>query len=167
MIPVLISGSGVTVGSYVPNWSDFFPPPPACPPSESESGLNTPLLQRHSQHSQKVSNYLPRNNDGWWIEAPPLLLHGVFDKWMLVQQIIVIAATSFILGLVKSHTRDCGESEQLIPLIFWLPLFWQSFIQTCIFSPQDLLLSSWNLYNLYFPKINVCSSFQNKPVPVS
>ena len=155
------------MGSYVPNWSDFFPPPPACPPSESESGLNTPLLQRHSQHSQKVRNYLPRNNDGWWIEAPPLLLHGVFDKWMLVQQIIVIAAPSFILGLVKSHTRDCGESEQLIPLIFWLPLFWQSFIQTCIFSPQDLLLSPWNLYNLYFPKINVCSSFQNKPVPVS
>ena len=45
--PVHISGSGVTVGSYVPNWSDFFPPPPACPPSETESGLGTPLIQRH------------------------------------------------------------------------------------------------------------------------
>ena len=39
----------MTVGSYVPNWSDFFPPPPACPPSESESGLNTIIgvIYRH------------------------------------------------------------------------------------------------------------------------
>ena len=43
----------MTLGSYVPNWGDFFPPPPACPPSESESGLDTPLIARNSH---KVNN---------------------------------------------------------------------------------------------------------------
>lgn len=43
------SGSGVTVGSYVPNWNDFFPPPPNCPPSDNESTLNTPLINRNHQ----------------------------------------------------------------------------------------------------------------------
>ena len=43
------SGSGVTVGSYLPNWSEFFPPPPNCPPSDNESTLNTPLINRNQQ----------------------------------------------------------------------------------------------------------------------
>ena len=53
------SGSGLTKlsggsGSYQPNWSEFFPPPPACPPSDCDSTLNTPLVNRN-QHGVKVT----------------------------------------------------------------------------------------------------------------
>merc|ERR1719471_1522096 len=48
------SGSGVTVGSYLPNWSEFFPPPPNCPPSDNESTINTPLINRN-QHKNQMS----------------------------------------------------------------------------------------------------------------
>ena len=55
------SGSGLTKlsggsgsGAYQPNWSEFFPPPPACPPSDFDSSLNTPLVNRN-QHGVKVT----------------------------------------------------------------------------------------------------------------
>ena len=35
--------------SSLPNWAEFFPPPPACPPSDLESSANTPLIARN-QH---------------------------------------------------------------------------------------------------------------------
>ena len=48
------SGSGPVTGSYLPNWTEFFPPPPACPPSECDSSFNTPLVNRN-QHAVKVT----------------------------------------------------------------------------------------------------------------
>ena len=43
--------------SSLPNWAEFFPPPPACPPSDLESSANTPLIARnqHKVASQPVS----------------------------------------------------------------------------------------------------------------
>jgi len=56
------SGSGITKlsggsgsGSYIPNWSDFFPPPPNCPPSDSESAMNTPRVPRNSNNKNQMS----------------------------------------------------------------------------------------------------------------
>ena len=44
----LSSGSGGGASSYLPNWSEFFPPPPACPPSEAgEASANIPLGNRN------------------------------------------------------------------------------------------------------------------------
>ena len=66
------SGSGLTKlsggsgGSYQPNWSEFFPPPPPCPPSDCDSTLNTPLVNRN-QHGIKVTtrtlNIFARNDE--------------------------------------------------------------------------------------------------------
>ena len=54
------SGSGLTKlsggscnGSNIPNWSDFFPPPPNCPPSDSESVFNTPRVPRNLGYQVK------------------------------------------------------------------------------------------------------------------
>merc|ERR550519_540693 len=51
------SGSGITKlsggsgsGSYIPNWSDFFPPPPNCPPSDCESSV-----PRNSSNKNQMS----------------------------------------------------------------------------------------------------------------
>eukprot|EP00092_Neocalanus_flemingeri_P031723 GFUD01034457.1.p1 GENE.GFUD01034457.1~~GFUD01034457.1.p1 ORF type:complete len:1341 (+),score=224.87 GFUD01034457.1:285-4307(+) len=54
------NGSGITKlsggsGSYIPNWSDFFPPPPNCPPSDCESALNTPRVARNSSKQNQMS----------------------------------------------------------------------------------------------------------------
>ena len=49
-----LSGGSGSAGSYQPNWSEFFPPPPPCPPSDCDSGLNTPLVNRN-QHGVKVT----------------------------------------------------------------------------------------------------------------
>jgi len=60
------SGSGITKlsggsggsgggGSYIPNWSDLFPPPPAYPPSDSESLANTPRVPRNSTNMAQMS----------------------------------------------------------------------------------------------------------------
>merc|ERR1719186_284752 len=56
------SGSGITKlsggsmsGSYIPNWSEFFPPPPNCPPSDSESAVNTPRVLRNSSNKNQMS----------------------------------------------------------------------------------------------------------------
>merc|ERR1712079_210763 len=46
------SGSGPVTGSYLPNWTEFFPPPPACPPSECDSSFTSPLVNRN-QHAVK------------------------------------------------------------------------------------------------------------------
>ena len=51
----LSGGSGS--GSYIPNWSDFFPPPPNCPPSDSESAMNTPRVPRNSGYQVKALYY--------------------------------------------------------------------------------------------------------------
>merc|ERR1719204_398296 len=47
-ITKLSGGSGSGGGSYIPNWSDLFPPPPTYPPSDSESLANTPRVPRNS-----------------------------------------------------------------------------------------------------------------------
>lgn len=49
----LSGGSGS--GSYIPNWSDFFPPPPNCPPSDCESAMNTPRVPRNSGYQNQMS----------------------------------------------------------------------------------------------------------------
>jgi len=56
------SGSGLTKlsggscnGSNIPNWSDFFPPPPNCPPSDSESVFNTPRVPRNLSYQKQMS----------------------------------------------------------------------------------------------------------------
>merc|ERR1719347_866994 len=60
------SGSGITKlsggsggsgggGSYIPNWSDLFPPPPAYPPSDPESLANTPRVPRNSANMAQMS----------------------------------------------------------------------------------------------------------------
>merc|ERR1719153_1320326 len=46
---------GSSSGSYVPNWSNFFPPPPNCPPSDSESAMNTPRVQRNLGYQNQMS----------------------------------------------------------------------------------------------------------------
>lgn len=51
----LSGGSGSTGGSYIPNWSDLFPPPPAYPPSDSESQANTPRVPRNTSNMAQMS----------------------------------------------------------------------------------------------------------------
>merc|ERR1719305_449764 len=54
-ITKLSGGSGSGGGSYIPNWSDLFPPPPAYPPSDSESLANTPRVPRNSTNMDQMS----------------------------------------------------------------------------------------------------------------
>jgi len=49
------SDSGL-MSSYIPNWSEMFPPPPAYPPSDLESAVNTPRIARNYNSKNVSSN---------------------------------------------------------------------------------------------------------------
>ena len=60
----LATAAGNNSGTYIPNWSDIFPPPPEGPPpplDHSDSQANTP---RSARRRQQVCNFVtqPRTN---------------------------------------------------------------------------------------------------------